>query len=649
MTADKNITLTSQQGDIVLSDTKAGANTSLLAGKGDITLTKSESGQDFSVTANEGDIEIKESLIATLGKGLIKALKGQILFEQAEVKTGTTLTVQAGQDIKANVMSSGTDTSVTAGGQAQIASLSSGGKAELNIAGNADMTSVQTDGDVTADVTGNIDLASLQAKGDVSLTVGGQADITSLTTEKDATLTIAGNTDIDTLSGQNITLTVQNGTTSVSEMTAGNDIELQTSGQNTVLTQVTAGGNVQGTVLTGNLSVENMTADRDISFDAQNGDFTIGKMSAQNGQINLAAENGFINAKTNEITLQAQTVNLTDVGKDIGSQTRPMKVQANDLNAFADKDIYLFLKSLDDTAQDSHFGTISSKDGNIYLKAENENALLSGVVSAEKGHLSIYAENSIKDIAQNEEGTLRANTLSLTGKKGTIGSQDAYIQVDSSATEDGWVDAKAAQGIFINEKKGPLNIRSFEVTEGDLKMHIDSTIQGVKVPKGQANITAQNIELHSNKGSIGIDGRELVLSVNDALPGHIDLLAATGISFEKTSPDLWSNYMIVTQNGKIKGVFPSGHDRIGILKASGGVNFIFFDGGKWSNLWVAKKDIESKLLDPVVVHSPAHSTVQPHETPFGGTSYTLQYKGITGQRMEQKDWQEYFLELSLNN
>ncbi len=605
--AQSNGNMDLQSGDLTAENILSGDTLSIQAHTSDIFINTAESNHDATIIADAGNITIQNGLLSRLGNGIVKALKKALTAHRIE--TAQSLTVETGSDLQADTLVSGTNADITVGGKGVIDSLISGA-------------------DITLTVEKDAEIESLDATGNATISIGKNAAIQSAQADK------------------NITLTVQNGSTTVNKLSSGEKTTLVANGGDVLLNEVVSGDDIAGETNNGNVLINNMKSNKNISFTAQNGDLDIGLIEAMNGSATLSAEQGNIMGITDDTSVRAQTVTLGLAGQNIGSENRPMKIEANLANASAKENIYVSLRSPDETATDTHFGTFTSESGNITLTAENENAVLNGEVSARNGHISLFANQSIQDKAQSENGTLQANTLTLMAQNGKIGDESAYIQVDSSTLQDGWIDAQASNGIFINETKGPMYVRQLAVEDGDLKMHVNSSILGAKNTDKEPHIIAESIELHSNEGSIGSSDNGLVMQINDTRPGRINLQAATGIHFEKTTSDLWSDYMVITDSGKIQAYFPSGHVRVQYLQAPNGADFLFTDRGQRSNLWLATKDIESVLLDSKAMQNPLKQNQPQDQTPFEW-SYELQFKNHAGQIMEKEDWKDYFIEASL--
>lgn len=592
-----------QSADLTAEKILSNDTLSIQAHTGDIFINTAESDNDVSITADTGNITIQNGLISRLGSGIVKALKKALTAHHIE--TAQSLTVETGGDLRADTLMSGANADIAVSGKGVITALSSGA--------------------------------------DTTLTVGQDAEIESLDAMGNATVSIGNNATIQSVQAdKNITLTVQNGSTTTNKISSGEEIILVANGGDVSLNEIVSGGDITGETNNGNVLINKMNSGKNVSFAVQNGDLDIGLIEARNGSADLSAKQGNIMGMTDDTSIRAQTVTLGFAGQDIGTENRPMKIEANLANASAKENIYVSLRSPDETANDTQFGAFISESGNIILTAENENAVLNDKISARNGHISLFANQSIHDKAQSESGTLQANTLSLIAQNGKIGDESAYIQVDSSTLQEGWIDADATNGIFINEVQGPMYVRQLAVEDGNLKMHVNSSILAAKNTDREPHIIADSIELHSNEGSIGSSDNGLIIQINDTLPGRVNLQAATGIHFEKTTSDLWSDYMVITDSGKIQAYFPSGHVRVQYLQAPNGADFLFTDRGQRSNLWLAAKDIESVLVDSKAMQNPLRQS----QTPFAW-SYALQFKNNAGQIMEKEDWKDYFIEASL--
>ncbi len=260
------------------------------------------------------------------------------------------------------------------------------------------------------------------------------------------------------------------------------------------------------------------------------------------------------------------------------------------------------------TDTDSLFGNINSELGNVALSVAQGNALLNGPVQAQNGQVSVKADKSILNVGNVAEGAIIANTVDLVANKGSVGTADKYLTVDSSYSREGWINALAEQGIYIDEVKGDMVIRQF-ASNGDIDMRVESSILTVGGLNGEPNFKADNITLHS-EGKIGTPDAPVVLMLNDNANGKINLQAQQGISVNKIGSGLVSDYIYNFSSGQIIINLPSGHANIGKVVAAGGLDFNIAEQTYYYNIWFGNSDLEAKVVNPRHTEYPSENPIE---------------------------------------
>lgn len=214
--------------------------------------------------------------------------------------------------------------------------------------------------------------------------------------------------------------------------------------------------------------------------------------------------------------------------------------------------------------------------------------------------------------------------------------QNIVKTVNKKYAMDGYIDASANGGIFINETKGDMNVRRFVSRNGDINMSLDAGILGVPLNEGEYHFEADNISLESRKGSIGSHGNELRLKVNDDIAGRINLKANQNIAFRKTTPTLWSDYLIA-ENGSVTAVLPASNAYIYNMRAPLGADIRFSDVGLISNLRVHYVDIENTTTSiPAVVNTAAVRNAS--EILYRQIDKQISFVDRNGVTQLRKDW-----------
>ncbi len=267
-------------------------------------------------------------------------------------------------------------------------------------------------------------------------------------------------------------------------------------------------------------------------------------------------------------------------------------------------------------------GALTSADGDIALDVTKADANLRGTLKAGNGEVRVSAANSILNAGAGAEGAIVANTVDLTAQKGSIGTADNYLTVDSSYHRAGWIKALAQKGIYIDEVNGPMNIRQF-VSGGNIDMRVNSSIVGIaNADPALPHFKADNITLHS-KGQIGGSDNPLVLALNNNRRGKINLQAGQGIVVRKLGEGLVSDYIYNDGRGKIWIELPSGHAHIADVRAADGFKLTIREGMPFYNIWLTNLDLEARMINPPYTEYPEENPIQVMSRPLDAR-YRLQ-------------------------
>ncbi len=267
-------------------------------------------------------------------------------------------------------------------------------------------------------------------------------------------------------------------------------------------------------------------------------------------------------------------------------------------------------------------GALTSADGDIAIDVAKADANLRGTLKAGNGEVRVSAANSILNAGAGAEGAIVANTVDLTAQKGSVGTADNYLTVDSSYHRAGWINALAQKGIYIDEVSGPMNIRQF-VSGGDIDMRVDSSVVGIAhADPALPHFKADNITLHS-KGQIGRSDNPLVLALNNNRRGKINLQAGQGIAVRKLGDGLVSDYIYNDGRGKIWIELPSGHAHIADVRAVDGFELTIREGMPFYNIWLTNLDLEARMINPPYTEYPEENPIRIMSRPLDAR-YRLQ-------------------------
>ncbi len=267
-------------------------------------------------------------------------------------------------------------------------------------------------------------------------------------------------------------------------------------------------------------------------------------------------------------------------------------------------------------------GALTSADGDIAIDVAKADANLRGTLKAGNGEVRVSAANSILNAGAGAEGAIVANTVDLTAQKGSVGTADNYLTVDSSYHRAGWINALAQKGISIDEVSGPMNIRQF-VSGGDIDMRVDSSVVGIAhADPALPHFKADNITLHS-KGQIGRSDNPLVLALNNNRRGKINLQAGQGIAVRKLGDGLVSDYIYNDGRGKIWIELPSGHAHIADVRAVDGFELTIREGMPFYNIWLTNLDLEARMINPPYTEYPEENPIRIMSRPLDAR-YRLQ-------------------------
>lgn len=497
MKANKDITMTAENGSIVTNGTlNAANNIKLTANNSTITTVG-------TVTATKGNIILEGKSITT--KGIIKANR--------QVKANATTGFTAEKSIEAkngdveiitetgNITTTGADTNITAGNDVKLTASNSsittsgavtaGKDAILN--GKTGITAASTIKATNGSATINSSGASVSTK---DITAGKNVDIDagkSVTTDNvqagqntnltaGTTITTEGNVKATT---GNVSYDAKTGITANGSVTAGNDSSMKTTtGNINTGSTVTAGNDANFNVdENGNVTTSgDVTANKDITYEAKGSITTGGSINSTVGNINLTT-----------------------------------KADAGDM---------------------TFGGNVKADNGNIGITAkENGNLQFNGNVVTDNGNIDIIVEGN-GNVNDNDK------LFSATGTKGDENTGNIKLQIKGAgdvdlneiyATNDASVDV-ANGNLTLAKIDG--NLVAIQLRTEGKQMKVKDIIAGTKiVAKGS------NMDLDKIKQRLDADGMLTIVPDGAKDDAPIDNLRIgeistnTGVRFEH----LWLN------------------------------------------------------------------------------------------------------------
>ncbi len=312
------------------------------------------------------------------------------------------------------------------------------------------------------------------------------------------------------------------------------------------------------------------------------------------GDIKIASKSDILNASAQSLIKAGGDMTFSCENCNIGAESSYLNVDASGLiNAFGD-DIYINSKG-----SASVLGkVVAEKDINVFASASD--LVLNNIVSAENGSAVL---ESASNIFSGAEGYVAAHDINLTAQSGSIGTEENPLKTDgSSLWEASSLTAKAEKGIYLTGFANGLKIDSLTANAGDVSVITDEDIK-VNDLGGAANITADNIKLHSNKGTVGEADSPVVVDVNEE-GGLVNVIGAKGIYLTQLRHTFNSDYIKNTESGDIYLKVPFNDVNIKEVQKQDGFNVVFGSNAHWNDMGIAGRDVRNLINDPVYTHFP---------------------------------------------
>lgn len=312
------------------------------------------------------------------------------------------------------------------------------------------------------------------------------------------------------------------------------------------------------------------------------------------GDIKIASKSNILNASAQSLIKAGGDMTFACENCNIGEESSYLNLDASGLiNAFGD-DIHINSKG-----SASVLGkVVAEKDVNVLASVSD--LVLNNVVSAENGSAVL---ESASNIFSGAKGYVAAHDINLTAQSGSIGTEENPLKIEgSSLWEDSSLTAKAEKGIYLTGFANGLKIDSLTVNAGDVSVITDEDIK-VNDLGGVANITADNITLHSNKGTVGEADLPVVVDVNEE-GGLVNVIGAEGIYLAQLRHTFNSDYIKNTESGDIYLKVPFNDVNIKEVQKQDGFNVVFGVNDHLNDIGIAGRNVKNLINDPVYMHFP---------------------------------------------
>ena len=463
--ADGIVQVTTETGNINLSGLINGGNISLSSAQGitqSSSISKAIDGQNVSLISNNGsigstgneiDINIREN-------GKVDASSSDSIYLNSPEGTLTTGEITAQNTVD-----------ITSSDALNMSGLIQANDVNLTAVNNITQSS-NLEKSIQA---ANVRLES--TSGSIGEPAEGETPANAIDFSATGTLEAHADNGSVVLNGVNTSI-------NTSSVTAGDNIDISTTGEGsniTVSNELNAGGYINLNSAEGLILEHNLTATDYVSLAAQK-DILLDSLITAGTDIDITAGGSITQEATNNnIVLNAQNnINLA-AGGDIGLSSKSILLNAGN--------------------------TVGAQGQNIYLSSPNKDLTLSTVTAADNGSVNITTTGS--------------GNLHLTGlvKGANVNLESAQnITQDSSLNKS--IEAK--EKLVLNAQNGDI---------GEAK--------NADTPANAIDFSAGSVEAHADSGSVVLNGVESDINTGSiSAQNNIDLTTTTGGKITVASPGL---------------------------------------------------------------------------------------------------------------
>jgi len=338
---------------------------------------------------------------------------------------------------------------------------------------------------------------------------------------------------------------------------------------------------------TGNIFINNTNSNEYVENAAI---LKIGDIDVANNA-NIKSQKDILNANENS-KITANNLNFVDVKGDIGKADDKILVDVNNVSANATGSINLICAGNDDFV----IGNITSQNSDINLTSKG-NMVIEEKLSAQKGDVNLESGGNVKDLLPDNEASIFANNISI--KADSIGTQDNSLGVNTSATEQGYLNAETENGINIVSPNKNLDVEKTVSNNSDIYLTTDKSLAVKNLGGDKENIKANNIIIKAENGQIGSGNNYVVVDVNNE-GGKVNLDTADGIYLKQTEHTFNSDYIYNTNSGNINLDLPNSNVDIKDIKTGNNkLNIMFRNRDNINDIMIGNKDIKNLTIFPV--------------------------------------------------
>jgi|GEM_PF-5218935 len=291
------------------------------------------------------------------------------------------------------------------------------------------------------------------------------------------------------------------------------------------------------------------TEQGDLIISSTSGNIVYDQISSGSGDVNVVADMDIV-GRLSDSLISGRRISLTAQHGGIGPDDTVRIDSASDarggLVAFSAGDM-----DITEIGGDMDVVYVTSQGGDVGLRALDGTIKL-GEINAVSGTVTLEAGDSIQDATANDVANINAIDLWLSALSGSIGAADNHLEIDSSISSQGIVNAKAAHGIYLTEVAGDLHLDGALSDTGSMALKVvnggagwnevsadgdvDVSTAGDLVA-GRTESRSGMITMSSSQG--GGSFNEVLASLDVALEVQNDLQAGTIVS-ENGSADIAS-------------------------------------------------------------------------------------------------------------
>jgi hypothetical protein len=251
-------------------------------------------------------------------------------------------------------------------------------------------------------------------------------------------------------------------------------------------------------------------------------------------------------------------------------------------------------------------GAVRALNENINFNILKGGLIIGNKIVSGKGLIFADAYGDIEGDRTNfSSAGFYAGDVELISQSGYIGRENNFLHIDNENPAPVKTNIKALNGgIYIEGFTQGLTAE--RLTGGkDAFAVSNGSIKALDLGNKEANITAENITLHSLTGSIGEEnGRIITAPLKEK--GKVNLSSVSGIYLDQYAHNtFYSDYIRNSGGGKVSLLIPDNHAFIvEIWVPSAELNIHFVENKHVNNVNLEYKDIKKLMVNPAAVLAP---------------------------------------------